>query len=188
MGLMPQWDVLLLDEVTVDLDVLVRDELLSFLMDESETRGATVLCKSKLESFLRVVLLMLHARTSDATHIFDGLNHFPTHVAHMRLGEFVQPPQRWAPPLPGHGRSGPHLHEIALGWLKQDREFRRGLERKGRKVRGARKDDVSLHSICIACGLLLNAPSGPNRLGDILSKVRKPSTCRIFIPNLDFDL
>ena len=38
-------DVLLLDEVTVDLDVLVRDELLKFLKEESETRGATILCE-----------------------------------------------------------------------------------------------------------------------------------------------
>jgi len=125
MGLMPPWDVLLLDEVTVDLDVLVRDELLSFLMEESETRGATVLY---------------------ATHIFDGLNHFPTHVAHMRFGQFVQPPQRWAPPLPGHEKVGPHLHEVALTWLKQDREFRRELERKGRKSRGARIDTVPTDS------------------------------------------
>ena len=45
MGLMAPWDVLLLDEVTVDLDVLVRDELLGFLREESEGRGATVLCE-----------------------------------------------------------------------------------------------------------------------------------------------
>ncbi|KAG8685264.1 CCR4-NOT regulatory complex component, partial [Ceratobasidium sp. 395] len=43
MGLMAEWDILLLDEVTVDLDVLVRDDLLSFLKEESETRGATIL-------------------------------------------------------------------------------------------------------------------------------------------------
>ena len=85
---------------------------------------------------------------TDATHIFDGLNNFPTHVAHMRFGEFVQPPQRWVPPLPG-GRAGPHLHEVALQWLKDDRDYRRQLEKKGRKVRGARKDDVSFPSACL---------------------------------------
>lgn len=51
MGLMAPWDVLLLDEVTVDLDVLVRDNLLSFLTQESETRGATILCKLIDHSF-----------------------------------------------------------------------------------------------------------------------------------------
>lgn len=64
-GLMVEWDVLLLDEVqcisttlcpnnnnspsnqvTVDLDVIVRDELLSFLKNDSETRGSTILCTS----------------------------------------------------------------------------------------------------------------------------------------------
>jgi CCR4-NOT complex subunit CAF16 len=45
MGLMGEWDVLLLDEVTVDLDVLVRSELLAFLIKESEERGATIVCK-----------------------------------------------------------------------------------------------------------------------------------------------
>lgn len=49
MGLMAPWDVLLLDEVTVDLDVLVRDDLLSFLKEESEIRGATILCTSFLD-------------------------------------------------------------------------------------------------------------------------------------------
>jgi CCR4-NOT complex subunit CAF16 len=45
MGLMGHWDVLLLDEVTVDLDVLVRAELLAFLVSESENRGATIVCE-----------------------------------------------------------------------------------------------------------------------------------------------
>ncbi|KLO07811.1 hypothetical protein SCHPADRAFT_922775 [Schizopora paradoxa] len=102
---MSAWDILLLDEVTVDLDVF-----------ESETRGATILY---------------------ATHIFDELSNFPTH--------FVGPPQRWVPPLPG-GRAGPHLHEVALQWLKDDRDYRRGLEKRGRKARGARKDDVPTDS------------------------------------------
>ncbi|KAJ3090002.1 CCR4-NOT regulatory complex component, partial [Quaeritorhiza haematococci] len=65
LGLMEQWDVLLLDEVTVDLDVLVRARLLEFLYSETENRGATILY---------------------ATHIFDGLGGFPTHVAHIRDG------------------------------------------------------------------------------------------------------
>jgi CCR4-NOT complex subunit CAF16 len=45
MGLMGEWDVLLLDEVTVDLDVLVRSELIDYLVQESETRGATIVCE-----------------------------------------------------------------------------------------------------------------------------------------------
>lgn len=45
MGLMAPWDVLLLDEVTVDLDVLVRHELLEFLKRDSEARSATIICQ-----------------------------------------------------------------------------------------------------------------------------------------------
>ena len=45
MGLMGEWDLLLLDEVTVDLDVLVRDNLLNFLKEETINRGATVVCE-----------------------------------------------------------------------------------------------------------------------------------------------
>jgi CCR4-NOT complex subunit CAF16 len=45
MGLMGNWDVLLLDEVTVDLDALVRAELLGFLVKESKERGATIVCE-----------------------------------------------------------------------------------------------------------------------------------------------
>ena len=44
MGLMVPWDILLLDEVTVDLDVLVRHDLLEFLKKDSEARGATIIC------------------------------------------------------------------------------------------------------------------------------------------------
>ena len=57
MGLMGQWDLLLLDEVTVDLDVLVRSELLKFLQEESDTRGATIICKSLPDFFLLPVAL-----------------------------------------------------------------------------------------------------------------------------------
>lgn len=44
MGLMAPWDILLLDEVTVDLDVLVRHQLLEFLKKDSESRTATIIC------------------------------------------------------------------------------------------------------------------------------------------------
>ena len=42
MGLMRPWSVLLLDEVTVDLDVLVRSELLDFLRQETISRECTI--------------------------------------------------------------------------------------------------------------------------------------------------
>ncbi|KAJ3074057.1 CCR4-NOT regulatory complex component [Podochytrium sp. JEL0797] len=65
LGLMEPWSVLLLDEVTVDLDVLVRKDLIDFLKRETVERGATVLY---------------------ATHIFDGLGGWPSHVVHITEG------------------------------------------------------------------------------------------------------
>ncbi|KAI6047206.1 P-loop containing nucleoside triphosphate hydrolase protein [Pisolithus marmoratus] len=121
MGLMAPWDVLLLDEVTVDLDVLVRDELLTFLRNDSTARGATVLY---------------------ATHIFDGLDSFPTHVAHMRLGYFVTEPMPWSCIPSAVSPSISSLYHTALSWLKEDREHRRELERLGRKTRGARRNEA----------------------------------------------
>ncbi|KAI9508675.1 P-loop containing nucleoside triphosphate hydrolase protein [Russula earlei] len=124
MGLMQPWDVLLLDEVTVDLDVQVRDDLLSFLKEDGECRSATILY---------------------ATHIFDGLNEFPTHIAHMRFGSFVTNPIPWPastidPPVGNNvGVLDRALFPIALRWLREDREYRRVLESAGRRTRGARR-------------------------------------------------
>ncbi|CAE7688622.1 ABCI20 [Symbiodinium microadriaticum] len=42
-GLLRPFKILLLDEVTVSLDVVVRQDLLRWLHKESETRGATIL-------------------------------------------------------------------------------------------------------------------------------------------------
>lgn len=136
MGLMPPWDVLLLDEVTVDLDVLVRHELLEFLKKDSEARGATIICT--LLPFFPVQHIRLTLNSPDATHIFDGLNDFPTHVAHLHLGAFIQPPTPWN----AGDISRTDLYGTALRWLTEDRAHRRQLELGGRKARGARRDTV----------------------------------------------
>ncbi|KAL0059151.1 CCR4-NOT regulatory complex component [Marasmius tenuissimus] len=133
MGLMGEWDLLLLDEVTVDLDVLVRSELLKFLEEESKTRNATIIY---------------------ATHIFDGLNDFPTHVAHMRDGAFVLNPTPWplSPSLLPTDRNtikiGSLLHSVALNWLSNDRENRLKEEKEGKRpaLRGARTQAVPTDS------------------------------------------
>ncbi|TCD63870.1 CCR4-NOT regulatory complex component [Steccherinum ochraceum] len=126
MGLMGEWDVLLLDEVTVDLDVLVRDDLLTFLKNDSEERGATILY---------------------ATHIFDGLDMFPTHVAHMRFGRFVTLPAPWETLQNISNADRSKLYSVALQWLKEDRDYRRELENnKGRKRRGAQRQEVPTDS------------------------------------------
>lgn len=62
LGLIRPFKILLLDEVTVSLDVVVRQDLLKYLRKESEERGATILY---------------------ATHIFDGLDDWPTHLHYL---------------------------------------------------------------------------------------------------------
>ena len=53
-----------MDEITVDLDVLARADLLAFLRKECQERGATIIY---------------------ATHIFDGLEDWPTHIVIQNL-------------------------------------------------------------------------------------------------------
>nr|GMC53361.1 ABC transporter I family member 20 [Ipomoea batatas] len=65
MGLLKPFTVLLLDEITVDLDVLARADLLRFLKKECEDQGATIIY---------------------ATHIFDGLEDWPSHIVYVAHG------------------------------------------------------------------------------------------------------
>ncbi|UZJ57325.1 hypothetical protein CBS101457_006645 [Exobasidium rhododendri] len=131
MGLMEPWDLLLLDEVTVDLDVQVRADLLAFLTEETKTRGATIIY---------------------ATHIFDGLQNFPTQVIHMQHGTITtKEPITW-PPTQEDLSSGilPHLDtneddaspllQTALTWLRQDRKIRMEKDAsQGKNLRGAKR-------------------------------------------------
>jgi CCR4-NOT complex subunit CAF16 len=66
LGLLKPFKVLLCDEITVDLDILGRLDLLAFLADECKERGATVIY---------------------ATHIFDGMEAWMTHIAFASNGE-----------------------------------------------------------------------------------------------------
>jgi CCR4-NOT complex subunit CAF16 len=96
-------------------------------------------------------LRTLTQTTVDATHIFDGLNEFPTHIMHMRLGSFVMDPTPWLPsPIDNKGGA---LFRTALQWLREDREHRRELEKAGRKTRGARRDQVRTPSFTRSFGV-----------------------------------
>mmetsp|Transcript_2398 Transcript_2398/g.5160 ORF Transcript_2398/g.5160 Transcript_2398/m.5160 type:complete len:314 (-) Transcript_2398:349-1290(-) len=61
-GLIRPFKILLLDEITTSLDVCVRQDLLKWLVRESEVRGATIIY---------------------ATHIFDGLDDWATHLHYL---------------------------------------------------------------------------------------------------------
>jgi CCR4-NOT complex subunit CAF16 len=66
LGLAHKKELLLLDEVTTDLDVVARQNLLRFLKEESEQRGVTLIY---------------------ATHIFDGLEDWATDIVYLTNGK-----------------------------------------------------------------------------------------------------
>ncbi|EDN92888.1 hypothetical protein SS1G_08753 [Sclerotinia sclerotiorum 1980 UF-70] len=72
MGLIRPWRILLLDEITVDLDLLSRKRFLDFLKEETEKRNCTIVY---------------------ATHILDNLAGWPTDLVHMSLGRVKE----WGP-------------------------------------------------------------------------------------------
>ena len=62
LGLIRPFKILLLDEITTSLDVCVRQDLLKWLVRESDERKATILY---------------------ATHIFDGLDEWASHLFYL---------------------------------------------------------------------------------------------------------
>jgi CCR4-NOT complex subunit CAF16 len=83
--------VVLLDEVTADLDVLSRADLLRFLREESEERGVT---------------------TVYATHVLDGLADWATHLAFLSPGRlrFFDRVDAATP-----------LRDLCERWMREDR-------------------------------------------------------------------
>jgi len=108
LGLIRPFKILLLDEVTVSLDVVVRQDLLRYLKRESEERGATILY---------------------ATHIFDGLDDWPTHLHYLcnkgntgfqgKVGDL-----KLYQELRAKGEPSPLLR-IAESWLRAELEEKR---------------------------------------------------------------
>jgi CCR4-NOT complex subunit CAF16 len=105
--LLRPYRVLLLDEVTTHLDVIARTDFLSFLREESELRGATILY---------------------ATHIFDGLEDWATDMVYLSAGTIVK-----AGPLSAYpdlqARIDAHAHAPLLRtveeWLRRERDEER---------------------------------------------------------------
>merc|ERR1719231_1694744 len=99
--------LLLMDEVTTDLDVVSRQALLQFLREECEQRGATVVY---------------------STHILDGLDDWPSHVLHIKggklnyCGEIGKAPGAGA--LAGASEQGASgsLFTLIKRWLLDERE------------------------------------------------------------------
>ena len=68
LGLVRRREVLLLDEITTDLDLIARQDLLAFLREESQVGGTTILY---------------------ATHIFDTLDRWATDIVYLVAGKVV---------------------------------------------------------------------------------------------------
>lgn len=101
MGLLRPWTVLLLDEITVDLDLLSRSNFLAFLKRETESRPCTIVY---------------------ATHILDNLAQWPTHLVHMHLGNVRQwgEMETFVRGVPPSVSENSQLGELVLTWLKED--------------------------------------------------------------------
>ncbi|PWY83047.1 P-loop containing nucleoside triphosphate hydrolase protein [Aspergillus heteromorphus CBS 117.55] len=100
MGLLRPWQVLLLDEITVDLDLLSRANFLAFLKRETESRPCTIVY---------------------ATHILDNLSLWPTHLVHMHLGSVRQwgPIEKFRDEVKESSQNS-QLGELVLKWLQED--------------------------------------------------------------------
>ncbi|CAA7388293.1 unnamed protein product [Spirodela intermedia] len=115
MGLLRPYKVLLLDEITVDLDVLARSNLLKFLKKECEVRGATIIY---------------------ATHIFDGLDDWPSHIVYLAHGKL----QLALPMEKVKEMSNLSLMRTVESWLRKEREEDK-KRRKEREEKGLPKHD-----------------------------------------------
>jgi CCR4-NOT complex subunit CAF16 len=101
MGLLRPWSILLLDEVTVDLDVLARARFLGFLKEETEQRACTVVY---------------------ATHILESAQGWATHLVRVTLGriKFYDEAERVLVKARAEMGEGTGLLELVLRWLEED--------------------------------------------------------------------
>ncbi|XP_004302300.1 PREDICTED: ABC transporter I family member 20 [Fragaria vesca subsp. vesca] len=118
MGLLRPYKVLLLDEITVDLDVLARADLLTFLKKECEERGATIIY---------------------ATHIFDGLENWPSHIMYVANGKL----QLSMPMDKVKETYKLSLMRTVESWLRKERDEERA-RRKERKAKGLPEFDEQI--------------------------------------------
>eukprot|EP01024_Parvocaulis_polyphysoides_P051759 TRINITY_DN5103_c0_g2_i1.p1 TRINITY_DN5103_c0_g2~~TRINITY_DN5103_c0_g2_i1.p1 ORF type:complete len:297 (-),score=25.12 TRINITY_DN5103_c0_g2_i1:148-1038(-) len=102
-GLLKPYQVLLLDEITVDMDVVGRLDLLHFFERECSERGAIIIY---------------------ATHIFDGLEKWITHLAYIAEGKLI----KGGPANETLELNGGKLLHVVEKWLREDRDRRRATQ------------------------------------------------------------
>jgi CCR4-NOT complex subunit CAF16 len=115
------YKVLLCDEITVDLDILGRLDLLEFFKEECEVRGATIVY---------------------ATHIFDGMADWMTHLAFTSNGQLKYGGAKVdIPEIQGTK----HLLSTIEKWLRIDRDERRAREAAELADPTVKKIDAASH-------------------------------------------
>jgi CCR4-NOT complex subunit CAF16 len=101
--LMRPLEVVLLDEVTADLDVIARTDLLAFLRHDAERRGTTVVY---------------------ATHVLDGQEAWATHLVYLRAGRVARAGRleeiSELASLRASGQTSPLLR-LCERWLREER-------------------------------------------------------------------
>lgn len=110
MGLLKPYKVLLLDEITVDMDVVGRLDLLEFFEEECAERGATIIY---------------------ATHIFDGMEKWATHIAYLENGKMIRGGPAGKIKELHHGTK---LLTIVEGWLREEKKNRASKSTKPSKT------------------------------------------------------
>ncbi len=98
LGLLRPRELLLLDEITTDLDLIARSDLLAFLREETGRIGTTILY---------------------ATHIFDMLDRWATDVLYLVAGRVVIDAPISALPELASGANEP-LVGVVERWLRRD--------------------------------------------------------------------
>merc|ERR1712113_657263 len=106
-GLLKPFKVLLLDEVTVDLDALARRSLLNFLKNEARERGATIVY---------------------TTHIFDGMETWPDHLLFCSQGAV----KRFSPihEFPALMNGKTTMLRLVESWLRSEKVLEKKLKQK----------------------------------------------------------
>lgn len=102
LGLLKPCKILFLDEITVDMDVVGRMDLLDFLRKECEQRGVTIVY---------------------ATHIFDGIEDWLTHIAYIEDGKLTRSGPIASFTL-ANAKKGKMLSATVQGWLRHWRDVR----------------------------------------------------------------
>jgi CCR4-NOT complex subunit CAF16 len=102
LGLLRPRELLLLDEITTDLDLIARQDLLAFLREETEVRSTTILY---------------------ATHIFDTLDTWATDLIYLVGGKvaLVEPLSKIAELHELRKKHTSPLVHLVERWLRRDR-------------------------------------------------------------------